>query len=136
MRSRRRSTRRSASTFTGKSSARVRSAIVSGWAPWSRARCFFLTLVVAVRLINKREKERRDTGSAEASTPNAAGRPRLWPLLKELLSLPLYLDYYRPSFHPWDHNNVHLINEWKQRYKTFGAGPDAHLHDGDEVTAS
>jgi predicted metal-dependent hydrolase len=104
-----------------------------------------LTLFVAVRLINKQERQRQDIGSTTeasggSSTQNSAGRPRLWPLLKELLSLPLYLDYYRPSFHPWDHDNRHLIAEWKKRYRTFGAGPDGHLHDAEEgadaVTAS
>jgi hypothetical protein len=39
----------------------------------------------------------------------------------------LYLDYYRPSFHPWDHNNVPLIEEWKRRYRDFG-GPDVALN--------
>lgn len=28
--------------------------------------------------------------------------------------LPRYLDYYRPSFHPWDHDNHHLLESWEQ----------------------
>ncbi len=35
----------------------------------------------------------------------------------------LYFDYFRPSFHPWDHNNVHLIDKWKQRFPEFGSSP-------------
>jgi predicted metal-dependent hydrolase len=26
----------------------------------------------------------------------------------------LYLQYYRPSFHPWDHDDRHLLDRWKQ----------------------
>ena len=32
-----------------------------------------------------------------------------------------YIDYYRPSFHPWDHDNRELLEEWiekGQSYKT------------------
>jgi predicted metal-dependent hydrolase len=28
--------------------------------------------------------------------------------------LPSYLAYYRPSFHPWQHDNRHLLEAWKQ----------------------
>ena len=113
--------------------------IVRAGAMVSSTLCFLLTLFVAVRLINKQEKQRQEIGTTGPSTQDVASKPRLWPLLKELLSLPLYLDYYRPSFHPWDHDNRHLIAEWKKRYRTFGAGPDGHLHDAEEgaaVTAS
>ena len=28
-----------------------------------------------------------------------------------------YLDYYRPSFHPWQHDNSTLIDEWKAQHE-------------------
>ncbi|WP_421997328.1 metal-dependent hydrolase [Reyranella sp.] len=32
----------------------------------------------------------------------------------------VYFSYYRPSFHPWDHDNRDLIAGWKERYPDFG----------------
>lgn len=29
---------------------------------------------------------------------------------------PLYRDYFKEGFHPWDHQNAHLIDEWKAKY--------------------
>jgi uncharacterized protein len=99
---------------------------------------FIFALFVAFRQLEKGKKDQQDNratagpGNGPASR-NSAGRPGLWHLLKETISMVqkarmsrrLYFDYYRPSFHPWDHNNAHLIEEWKQRYRDFGAGPDA-----------
>ncbi len=42
-------------------------------------------------------------------------------LLISLVPWRLYFDYFRPSFHPWDHNNSHLIDKWKQRFPEFGS---------------
>lgn len=41
-------------------------------------------------------------------------------LLWEGVPWRVYFSYYRPSFHPWDHDNRHLIAAWKQRYPDFG----------------
>ncbi|MBM3648797.1 MAG: metal-dependent hydrolase [Alphaproteobacteria bacterium] len=41
-------------------------------------------------------------------------------LMREVIPWKLYFSYYRPSFHPWDHDNSALIAEWKQRYPDFG----------------
>ena len=27
-----------------------------------------------------------------------------------------YLDFYREDFHPWDHDNRHLIDKWKEEH--------------------
>jgi predicted metal-dependent hydrolase len=43
-------------------------------------------------------------------------------LLYELVPWRLYFSYYRPSFHPWDHDNSRFVAEWKQRYPGFGLG--------------
>jgi predicted metal-dependent hydrolase len=94
---------------------------------------FIFTLFYAVKQIRKGEKTadaQPATGEAGAgqTAPVATRKPGLRDLPK-ILSLRLYFDYYRPSFHPWDHNNVDLIEEWKHRYRDFGAGPDAAMSD-------
>ena len=38
------------------------------------------------------------------------------------LMLPLWLDYFRPSFHPWDLDNSHLVAEWKSKH------PEPHYY--------
>ena len=48
-------------------------------------------------------------------------------LLLKGVSFQLYLDYYRPSFHPWNHNNADLIEAWKRNYAGFGVREDAPL---------
>ncbi len=49
---------------------------------------------------------------AEAATD---GAPAL-SVLAKFAPLGLYLDYYRPSFHPWNHDNSDLIAKWKAAY--------------------
>lgn len=41
-------------------------------------------------------------------------------LLRELVPWRLYFAYYRPSFHPWDHDNASFVTEWRERYPGFG----------------
>jgi predicted metal-dependent hydrolase len=41
-------------------------------------------------------------------------------LLRELIPWKLYFSYYRPSFHPWTHDNSHAIAAWQARYPDFG----------------
>ncbi|MFZ5784749.1 MAG: metal-dependent hydrolase [Pseudomonadota bacterium] len=41
-------------------------------------------------------------------------------LLWEGVPWRIYFSYYRPSFHPWDHDNSQLVAGWKQRYPGFG----------------
>jgi len=33
---------------------------------------------------------------------------------------PLYFDYYRPSFHPWQIDNAHYVQRWRERNPGFG----------------
>jgi predicted metal-dependent hydrolase len=33
-----------------------------------------------------------------------------------LSMVPAYFDYFRPSFHPWDHDNRHLLSAWKEDF--------------------
>ena len=30
-----------------------------------------------------------------------------------------YIDYYRPSFHPWDHDNRELLNDWMDKHDNY-----------------
>lgn len=48
-----------------------------------------------------------------------------------------YSDYFKPNFHPWDHENRHLIEQWKQNtYKAkHDRGSDAFEAEPEEVTA-
>jgi predicted metal-dependent hydrolase len=41
-------------------------------------------------------------------------------VMRELIPWRLYFSYYRPSFHPWDHDNSRFVAEWKERYPEFG----------------
>lgn len=34
----------------------------------------------------------------------------------------MYFSYYRPSFHPSDHDNSARVAAWKERYPGFGLG--------------
>ena len=33
-----------------------------------------------------------------------------------VLLLPGWLDYLRPGFHPWDRDDRHLLDRWKQEW--------------------
>ena len=57
---------------------------------------------------------------------------QLWALIIEAVQPGLYFSYYRPSFHPWEHDNSALISEWKECYPGFGISTDAA---GDEKQA-
>jgi predicted metal-dependent hydrolase len=35
--------------------------------------------------------------------------------------VPMYFDYFRPNFHPWDLDNQGLLDEWKQELETSEA---------------
>ena len=37
----------------------------------------------------------------------------VWNLMKD------YLDYYRPNFHPWDHDNRELLQEWLAEHDNY-----------------
>jgi hypothetical protein len=36
-------------------------------------------------------------------------------------AIPAYLDYYRPGFHPWDHDDRELLESWRQAYPSIAA---------------
>jgi predicted metal-dependent hydrolase len=88
---------------------------------------FLFTIFVAGRLLNPHAKAVNKTANkaAQANGNNAAGeRHSSWHILKEVVSPDLYFDYYRRSFHPWDHDNTDRIEAWKVRYRDFATSPD------------
>jgi len=92
---------------------------------------FLFVLFFAVAQIKKKgtkgnENRPTDEQADKPSPRNLRPYPGRLRGLMQIVPLKLYFDYYRPTFHPWDHNNVHLIEEWKQRYRDFGI-PDAAL---------
>jgi predicted metal-dependent hydrolase len=80
----------------------------------------------AVRMLRQGEKDARKEGASTADAPagNAApDKPKRGTLqvLREIVPLRMYLQYFRPGFHPWDIDDSDLIAEWKGRYKDFNA---------------
>lgn len=60
--------------------------------------------------------------SVEAADAAPSDKPRsTLQVLREIVPLKMYLQYFRPGFHPWDIDDSDLIAEWKGRYKDFGA---------------
>jgi predicted metal-dependent hydrolase len=91
---------------------------------------FFITATVGIRQIQKGYRNQQAHPAVAASTDGPSTEhpkdmPSLWFLLSRVVFLRLYFDYYRPTFHPWNHDNAHLVAEWKERYRGFGAGPDS-----------
>lgn len=99
---------------------------------------FGYSVFLSVRALKKSEKEKAakaGSGPAEAApsesvesaaatraeaAPTGPAPPRgLAKILREIVPLQLYFDYYRPSFHPWDTDDSALIEEWKRRYRDF-----------------
>lgn len=85
---------------------------------------FVAAMAVGFSMI-KWKKRRRHKSIEPGVQPDlqSSGMPTLAVMLGSV-PLRMYLDYYRFSFHPWQQNNAHLIDEWKTYYANFGAGMD------------
>ena len=93
---------------------------------FSTSLLFVATLGVGFMLIKRkqrREPQPEPTVAPSDTPPDqpSPGAPKMSFFLRDI-SMKLYFDYYRPSYHPWDHKNAHLIAEWKKRYT--GVEPD------------
>lgn len=55
-------------------------------------------------------------GSDRRPSPSWFKQRKLSWLLWDMLPWRQYFAYYKPSFHPWDHDNSHLVEAWKQRF--------------------
>jgi predicted metal-dependent hydrolase len=76
---------------------------------------FFFTLQFSLRQMKREQPD---------ATPH---KTHFRKLMKEIISFDLYFDYYKFSFHPWNYDNSHLIDEWKRRYQDFGMDAAADL---------
>ncbi len=92
---------------------------------------FFIALAIGMLLMmRRRSPDNEDNVRVELSGDirkvrwsNMRGTGSLMP------SWHLYLNYFKPSFHPSDNDNAHLISEWKQRFPGYGLSTleiDAH----------
>jgi len=94
---------------------------------------FFFTVAVTigVSIVERGPRRRRETSAAPEGGPVGDGqdlpgrRPR-YGLSNPLIPWRQVLDYFRPSFHPWDFDNSHLVEEWKRRFPELGSYPGAH----------
>jgi predicted metal-dependent hydrolase len=80
----------------------------------------------AVRMLRTGEKDATQDASTDRAADAAPRKPKRGTLqvLREIVPLRMYLQYFRPGFHPWDIDDSDLIAEWKRRYKDFGAIAD------------
>lgn len=89
-----------------------------GWSAFKRWRFrSILMLLVSYRFLRNRSRD-----AVELMGQDGIGIWRArWKLTKYLLVspgllrriFPLWLAYFRPGFHPWDHDDRHLIAEWE-----------------------
>ena len=97
-----------------------------GWSNGKRwrVRCL-LMLVVSRRFLTNRSKDALRLLEQDGIT----GWRATWRLAKYLLGkpgilrriFPAWLDYFRPGFHPWDHDDRHLIAAWEREQATAAA---------------
>lgn len=65
------------------------------------------------------EAQRHEAEEESSASSRFLGRGMLG-ILWEGVPWRVYFSYYRPTFHPWDHDNRDLIAGWKERYPAFG----------------
>lgn len=90
--------------------------------------CFLGAVIFGIYFVHKGRRR------AEAAAPEQAKRKhrseaqrkkkspfrQIWRLIGRSVPARLYFNYYKPSFHPWDHDNAHFIAAWKQAYPDMG----------------
>jgi len=67
---------------------------------------------------------------APAPAPPTEAKPRerftgrnILGILRAAIPWRQYFTYYKPSFHPWKHDNSHILADWKARNPHFGLSP-------------
>ena len=81
-------------------------------------------LVVAIGIILV-QKNRRKPQSNIIGEPAPNLKKNTAVLVHSLIPWRLWFDYFKPSFHPWDHDNRQQIEFWKQRFPDFGVSSRA-----------
>lgn len=77
----------------------------------------FLMIAVAIAVV----LIKRGQPTVRVATKKSTEHPvTMLKFVKALVPWQLYFDYFRPSFHPWDHQNAHLIEAWKVTFPDFG----------------
>lgn len=87
---------------------------------------FVMGLAIGFTIIQFQQKMQRFKhwcAGTLVKTPKSAGSAKVSKLFKGIAPS-LYFDYYRRSFHPWDHDNSDLIDKWKKHHADFGGTPN------------
>jgi predicted metal-dependent hydrolase len=77
---------------------------------------FLANLLNGLRLVRAWRRLATLPRATEESQPAWLYERRLRHLLPKVCPWRRLLAYFRPSFHPWDHDSRHLIEQWKQNY--------------------
>jgi uncharacterized protein len=83
---------------------------------------FLLVMHYSIRQMRKAAATQRDVSDdrlARGTAAKASESFNFKKLIKDSIPSRLYFDYYRPSFHPWNHDNSYLVDQWKRRYRDF-----------------
>lgn len=83
-------------------------------------------VLLAISLISGNSTRQGTLPAKPTSGPKGSGKVRHnhrnpLRMLASLVPWRLYFDYYRPSFHPWKHDNAHLVTQWQARFPDFGS---------------
>ncbi|MBL8470770.1 MAG: metal-dependent hydrolase [Rhodocyclaceae bacterium] len=100
------------------------------WAYLVRSWAMILTTLglgaaIGIGALHMRPRKSSAPAPAAARQAGQRGHGTALQLLRRIVPWRLYLSYYSPSFHPWNHDNRHLIEAWKVRYPAFGSAPGA-----------
>lgn len=90
--------------------------------------CTLTAVIIGLIIARKGRREtQKEQSTVSQLSPDNQDQPnvkktyrQMLRLIKQSIKLELYLNYYRPSFHPWNHDNSHLIEDWKKIYTGFG----------------
>ncbi|HUX82338.1 MAG TPA: metal-dependent hydrolase [Halothiobacillus sp.] len=75
-----------------------------------------LLFLLAIKIGMWTLKRKVDSATPAADTARPDGGRKPPKSVFKLVPFRLYFDYYRPSFHPWNHDNRHLLEEWYRRH--------------------
>jgi len=90
----------------------------------------FLLVMLAVGAAVQGSQRAPAKPPAPAPAPPTEAKPRerftgrnILGILRAAIPWRQYFTYYKPSFHPWKHDNSHILADWKARNPHFGLSP-------------